>query len=293
MRKYFYFILLLFITSTAAVGQEILATQKIPASAMPGTDFVVETTVNRGSVTGFMKFFQELPEGYTATDIESKGGSFTYADNGAKIVWLAPPSETVYILSYKVTVPANAATGQKSLPCKISYISNNERKVLDLEPKTIMIGNGSVPVVKKDVPPATTSTPATVATTPVVAKTTPPPANPTPPVTTAPVVKKETSPATTTPSSPAATPTFSKVPTSALPASQGKIYKVQIGAFAAKPKIEGVPELSTFVLDNGITKYFSGKFSLYEDAVKRKKEMIDKGFQGAFIVAFENGQIVK
>ena len=28
-------------------------------------------------------------------------------------------------------------------------------------------------------------------------------------------------------------------------------------------------------------------------SVKRKKEMADKGFQGAFIVSFENGKIVK
>ena len=92
MLKYFNFLLLVFITSSIA-GQEITATQKIPANIMPGTDFIVETTVNRGTVTGFMKFFQELPQGFTATDIESKGGSFTYADNGAKIVWIAPPSE--------------------------------------------------------------------------------------------------------------------------------------------------------------------------------------------------------
>jgi hypothetical protein len=54
-----------------------------------------------------------------------------------------------------------------------------------------------------------------------------------------------------------------------------------------------VPEITTVVLENGITKYFSGNFSIYEDAVKRRKEMVEKGFQGAFIVAFENGKIVK
>lgn len=282
MFKCFNFLLLLLISSSAA-GQEITATQKIPASAMPGTDFIVETTVSRGTVTGFMKFFQELPEGYTATDIESKGGSFTYADNGAKIVWLAPPNEETFVISYKVTVPTGAS-GQQTLPGKISYISNNERKVFDLEAKTITIGNGTVAAVKKDAPKTTP------AATPVVTKTTPPPTTTTTvTTTTTPVVKKDLPP----PTPPQTNPTFSKVPTTALPTAQGKIYKVQIGAYASKPKIEGVPEVSTFVLDNGITKYFSGKFSLYEDAVKRKKEMQDKGFQGAFIVAFENGQIVK
>ncbi len=275
MLRNFSFIILFFITAVAA-GQEITATQKIPDKAMPGTEFTIETTVNRGTVTGFMKFFQELPEGFTAMDIDSKSGSFTYADNGAKVVWISPPNDAVFTISYKVTVPASAS-GQQSLPGKISYISNNERKVFELEPKKIMIGNGTVAAVKKEAPK----------TAPAVVPA--PPAKATPPPVTEPVVKKELPP----PTPPQANPTFAKVPTSALPSTQGKIYKVQIGAYAAKPKIEGVPDVSTLVLDNGITKYYSGKFTLYEDAVKRKKEMQDKGFQGAFIVAFENGQIVK
>ena len=71
------------------------------------------------------------------------------------------------------------------------------------------------------------------------------------------------------------------------------MYRVQIGAFSAKPKIDGVPEVTTLVLENGITKYFSGNYSTYEEALKRKKEMVEKGFQGAFIVAFEGDKIVK
>jgi hypothetical protein len=277
MFKCFSFIFLLFVTSTI-VGQEVTASQKIPSSVMPGTDFIIETTINRGNVNGFMRFFQELPEGFIPTDIESKGGSFTYSDNGAKIVWLATPSETTFTVSYKVTVSASMS-GQKTLPGKISYINNNERKIFELEPKTIMIGNGVAIAEKKEIP-KTTPPPTTA---PIVAKT-PPPVIP-PPV----AVKKELPP----PVAIQENPTFSKVPTSALPTATGKTYKVQIGAYAAKPKVDGVPEISTLVLDNGITKYFSGKFSLYEDAVKRKKEMQDKGFQGAFIVAFENGQIIK
>ena len=256
---------------------------------MPGTDFTVETLVNRGSVTGFMKFFQEIPEGFTATEIESKNGTFTFVDGGAKIVWITPPNDETFTISYKITVNGGIS-GVKKLPGKISYIQDNERKVFELESKTIMIGTATAPV-KKEIPltnPGAFKTPPSKTevvgshTTPINNST---PATATPPVKTAPE-KKENNPTT----SPA---TFTKVPATALPTATGKIYKVQIGAFSAKPKIEGVPEISTLVLDNGITKYFSGNYSAYEDAVKRNKEMIEKGFQGAFIVAFENGKSVK
>ncbi|MBA3971010.1 MAG: hypothetical protein H0X46_02510 [Bacteroidetes bacterium] len=277
MLKFFSFFFFLFVSQ--ALCSQITATQKIPAGAMPGTDFIVETTINRGTVNGFMKFFQEIPEGLTASEIESSSGTFTFADGGAKIVWITPPNDETFTISYKVTVGAGIS-GVKKIPGKISYITNNERKVLELEPKTIMIGTATPPV--KKVIPSTNPTPSagnpSIKTTPIAttpAKTTPIPSE-----------KKETNP-TTNPT------VFTKVPTTALPAASGKVYKVQIGAFSAKPKIEGVPEVSTLVLDNGITKYFTGNYSTYEDAVKRKKEMIEKGFQGAFIVAFEGGKIVK
>lgn len=281
MSKYFSLFFLCF--SISGLAQNITGTQKIPTNALPGTDFIVETTVNKGSIKDFMKFFQEIPEGLIASELESQGGAFTFADGGAKIVWISPPSEETFTIKYKITVNGGVS-GTKSLPSKISYINNNERKVFDFPLAKIIIGTATPPV-KKEIP-STNPTPGTqpVKTTPITATT---------PVKTTPEVRTETQ-VTTNPIKTTTQPTtFAKVPTTALPTSTGKMYRVQIGAFSAKPKIDGVPEVTTLVLDNGITKYFSGNFSTYEDALKRKKEMSEKGFQGAFIVAFENGRIVK
>ena len=283
---YKFFTLTLLLLTAHLFAQEVTATQKIPKSALPGTDFTIETTVNRAKVNGFMKFFQELPEGFTASEIESKGGTFTFVDGGAKIVWISPPVDDIITISYKITVNGGVS-GMKKLPGKISYINNNERKIVDLPVASIMIGTATVPV-KKEIPvtnpvPLTTSTPVKTnpLTTPA-ATTTPAKA------TTASEVKKEVP--IVTARQPA---TLAKVPSSAMPTSSGKMFRVQIGAFAAKPKVDGVPEITTVVLENGITKYFSGNFSIYEDAVKRRKEMAEKGFNGSFIVSFENGKILK
>lgn len=288
MSKYLHFFLLFLSTSLSA---QITGTQKIPANALPGTDFMVETTINKGSSKDFMKFFQEIPDGLVATEMESQGGAFTFADGGAKIIWINPPTEETFTVKYKVTVNGGVS-GTKNLPAKISYLMNNERQIFNFPATSIIIGTPT-PVAKalpKTNPtPTTTPVKAPVGeTVPLGSTTTSTPATTTsaPAKTTQPPVAKET-PVSTQPT------TFAKVPTSALPAASGKTYKVQIGAFSAKPKIDGVTEVSTLVLENGITKYFSGNFSTYEDALKRKKEMVEKGFQGAFIVAFENGKIVK
>ncbi len=285
MYKY-YFILFFFLTNVS-FGQDITASQKIPTNALPGTDFIVETIINKGKNRDFMKFFQEISEGLTATEIESQNGTFTFADGGAKIIWIAPPMDETFTISYKVTVNSGVY-GTKTLPAKISYITNNERKTFDFPATSIIIGTATPPV-QKVIPstnPTTSNQPvktALVTTTPVTT---------TNPVKTNPPAEQKKAP-TTNAASPTQSAIFSKIPTSALPSSTGKMYRVQIGAFSAKPKIDGVPELTTLVMDNGMTKYFSGNYSTYEEALKRKKEMIEKGFQGAFIVSFENGKIVK
>jgi hypothetical protein len=292
MMKQFVFSFLILVTA-GAFAQDLTATQNIPASAAAGSSFTVETNINRGSINGFMKFFQELPAGFTATEIDSKGGSFSFADNGAKVVWIAPPNEPTYTVTYKVTVPADAS-GSKTIAAKLSYISNNERKIFDFEPKTITIeGSGGA---KTTAPPgtaakATPTTPVPTKQPPIVEKQ--PPAV-VPPVKTAsmtPAVAEKTTPVT--PKTETAVVPATKVPVTAVPSSTGKTYRVQIGAFSAKPKIEDVKDISVLVLDNGITKYFSGNFATIEEATKRKEEVAKKGFPGAFIVSFENGKIVK
>jgi len=272
----------LILVTTGAFAQDLTATQTIPSSVAAGSTYTTEVTINRGSINGFMKFFQELPEGFTASEIDSKGGSFSFADNGAKIVWIAPPNEPIYTISYKVNVPADAS-GSKSLVAKFSYIHNNERKIFEFEPKTITVDGPGGATKPATTAPTTSTKPATttpgVAIKPAVPASTPvTPAKPnTPPVTPAGM----------------STPTPAKTTTPATPAATGKTYRVQIGAFSSKPKLGDVGQITTIVLDNGVTKYFSGNFSSIEDATKRKEEVAKKGFPGAFVVTFENGKIVK
>lgn len=277
-----------FIAFSTGYAQEVTAALKLPASASAGTDITVECYISKGQLSGFMKFYQEMPAGFTATNIESKGGSFTFADGGVKIVWISPPQDTAFTISYKVSIPPGT-TGNKVFGGKVSYVHNNESKRIELLPWDLNFGGaGSVtppkPTENKPVvniaPVTKTEAPKTEVVKTEVPKTEAP-------KTEAPKaeVKKEAKPV------PIVAPTTT-VPTTAA-AGSGKTYKVQIGAFSAKPKIDGVAEISTLVLDNGITKYYSGNFSNYDDAVKRRNEVVEKGFKGAFIVAFENGKVVK
>lgn len=76
--------------------------------------------------------------------------------------------------------------------------------------------------------------------------------------------------------------------------SKGVTFKVQIGAFSkTKPEVfTDIPDLSTYVLPNGMTKYLSGEFPSYEEALLHKKQLVEKGYEGTFVIAFKSGALI-
>ena len=76
--------------------------------------------------------------------------------------------------------------------------------------------------------------------------------------------------------------------------SVGKItFRVQIGAYKialSKDIFKGVPNVIPFTSNDGFTKYFTGSFTAYKDAVKHQNNMLLRGFDGSFVVAFKDGK---
>jgi hypothetical protein len=67
-------------------------------------------------------------------------------------------------------------------------------------------------------------------------------------------------------------------------------YKVQIGAFKNKPDVKTqFPGIETIfgTGEDGITRYYSGSFSTYEEAEAYRKELAAKGYKNAFVVGYE------
>ena len=71
-------------------------------------------------------------------------------------------------------------------------------------------------------------------------------------------------------------------------------YKIQIGVFRNTPNqkaLEKIPAISKSTSDsNGLTKYYSGSWSKYSEAQSMVKIIQEAGFQGAFVVAFCDGE---
>jgi hypothetical protein len=110
-----------------------------PNEVAAGDSFTVEVTINKSDLNSFGRYYQELPIGYTATQINSSNGSFSFKDQKIKIIWMPKiPSDSIFSISYKVKVDPTIE-GTLNLGGTFSYIFNNETKTLTIPSRSIII----------------------------------------------------------------------------------------------------------------------------------------------------------
>lgn len=77
--------------------------------------------------------------------------------------------------------------------------------------------------------------------------------------------------------------------------SREVIVRVQLGAFRnklSKNIFAGITDLVTIKGDDGLTRYYTGSFTDVNAAARHRVNMLLKGFDGAFLVAFREGKRV-
>ena len=119
---------------------DVTASQKIPNTIKPGEEVTVEVLISKDDVTGFAKFQQTIPAGFSAEMIDAKGATFSFKESTVKFIWMALPADKDFTISYKLKADANVS-GEYVFGGKFSFISDNERKNIDMP-------NSSVTIVK-------------------------------------------------------------------------------------------------------------------------------------------------
>lgn len=132
------FILLVF---QALFQNGVNVTLSMPEKVNPGTDFVVEVTISKPDITGFAKYTQELPDGFTASVIDAAGGNFSFSEKNIKIIWMSLPTDKEFKIKYKITV-GSTVNGTFPLSAKLSYLENNEKKTFDTPSFSLTVGDG-------------------------------------------------------------------------------------------------------------------------------------------------------
>ena len=118
---------------------------KAPDQIAAGADFVVEITINKGNINSFSRIQHDLPIGLTATEGTSSNAMFSFKDQKVKFMWLqgGMPKEESFVVTYKVHVD-QTVQGSIDIAGQFIYLENNERVIIEIPAKRIMITGGAV-----------------------------------------------------------------------------------------------------------------------------------------------------
>ncbi|MCB0778572.1 MAG: hypothetical protein KDC03_03340 [Flavobacteriales bacterium] len=128
---------------------DVSIVQEVPARMEPGTEVRVTVEVDKGDLAGFAKLQLDLPDGLSASAIETKGASFTFADGKAKFIWMSLPASPTFRISYNLIASPDAA-GPLIIQGRLSYIEDNERRTYEIAPSTVDLGQQVVSLQPED-----------------------------------------------------------------------------------------------------------------------------------------------
>ena len=103
-----------------------------------GTEITVNVTIDKGKLTGFARFQQELPYGFTAMAVNSANADFSFQDQTVRLLWLNIPDDDQITFSYKITANERL-TGKIDLGGRFTYIENNGRRSVDQKSRLLAI----------------------------------------------------------------------------------------------------------------------------------------------------------
>lgn len=108
----------------------------------PGQTFMVSIKVNKAGISGLGKIIDNIPVGFTASELKNNGAIFSTKGNQVKFLWMTLPSEDSFEVSYKVKVDDNL-DGNKVIDGKMSYLEGDETKTILIDGTSIEITNDS------------------------------------------------------------------------------------------------------------------------------------------------------
>jgi GR25 family glycosyltransferase involved in LPS biosynthesis len=293
-----------------------------PVYSESGKDYTVTLLVNKEALKKFAKIEESIPEGYTAINIESNEGIFTFKNNKVKYLWMNLPASSYFTVSYKLIPLKN---DKKVIAPKMngvfSFIVDDKTQLVTILEKDVTLANLTAQSVQDVLKAPVYLDGQQVAS--VTPTKTAPETKPTKAATTTQIPEKQTT-AAVTKTEP------QKLPTTATPEKQQTVTpEKQIATITNKPVEPSVKDETAILLDpkagvyyrvqiaaghkpvniksyfkkykldntvvkemhNGWIKYSIGAFTQYRDARDYRVHIWNTTtIADAFVAAYNNGQ---
>jgi cell division septation protein DedD len=117
--------------SMVLTGQDVEITINHPSQVRAGEDFLVTVTIQKGDLTDYSRFSQDLPLGLTATNVSSPNADFSFDNQRIRVIWLKLPDNPEVSVSYRVQVNERLK-GTFMMGGVFAYVVDDERKFLNV-----------------------------------------------------------------------------------------------------------------------------------------------------------------
>lgn len=118
-------------------AEGITCTRQQPQVDPATGEIIVNILVDKGSMSSFAKIEEQVPEGFTAVNVESMDGIFTFIDNTAKFLWMNLPSDEKYVVTYKLIPDAGKTIEDLLLTGNFSYIKDGQTQSVQVPQKDL------------------------------------------------------------------------------------------------------------------------------------------------------------
>jgi len=125
-------VMTIFCLSFPLMGQDVEISIDHPNQVKAGEDFTVTVTINKGRLSDYSRFSQDLPLGLTATNVNSPNADFSFDNQRIRIIWLKLPDSEEVKVSYSIHVNERLK-GSFILGGVFAYVVEDVRKFLNFE----------------------------------------------------------------------------------------------------------------------------------------------------------------
>ncbi len=108
-----------------------------PGSVVAGNEFEVTLIFKKGDLKDYSRFSQDLPLGFTASNVISPNADFTFSDQRIRIIWLKLPDEDQVEVKYAIDVHERLS-GKLELSGTFAYVHESERAYISL-PEPVIV----------------------------------------------------------------------------------------------------------------------------------------------------------
>ncbi len=232
-----------------------------------GDEFIVTLDLVKGNNKGFARIKDNLPQGFTAKEMQSDGSVFKFVDNSAKFLWsLIPADKSNLTVKYKLIPPAGAS-GNYSIDGEFSgefLVINEVPQAVAISPTSFTVeGSGGVVVNNSNNNNS--------------------------------ISNSNNNSNNINTNSNTSSSNSNETSSNSKEDLNGIKYKVQILAGHSNVSTSSIKKQYSFsdkiTMENhdGWVKYCTGSFATYKDAKSKRNGLTSHNFPGPFVVAYNKG----